>query len=129
MNRVISIDRPERRRLEKIEQRCKDKRFSRRANAVVLVHKGKSRAEVAKVLAAARLSVNRWCKWCGEWGIEELKDSKSGKPTKLPVDIISQILLFLVDCTPQELGYQCSRWSSEWLAKVLQEHAGIKMHI
>lgn len=128
MNRITSIDRPERRRLEKIVQRSKDKRFSRRANAVVLVHKGRSRAEVAKVLAAARSSVNRWCKWYEEDGIEGLKDLKPGKPPELPGDVISQILFFLVDCTPQELGYQRSRWSSELLAKILHEHAGIKMH-
>ena len=42
MNRITSIDRSERRRLEKIVQRSKDKRFSRRANAVVLVHKAKT---------------------------------------------------------------------------------------
>ena len=37
MNTITSISRPERRRLEKIVQRSKDKRFSRRANAVLLV--------------------------------------------------------------------------------------------
>lgn len=128
MNRITSIDRPERRRLEKIVQRSRDKRFSRRANAILLVHKGKSRAEVARTLQAARSSVNRWCKWYEEDGIEGLKDSTLGKPPELQGDVICNMLFFLVDCAPEEFGYQRSRWSSELFAKVLWEHAGVKIH-
>jgi hypothetical protein len=45
MNSITLIDRPERRRIGKIVQRSKDKRFSRRANAILLVHQGNSRQQ------------------------------------------------------------------------------------
>ena len=64
MRRIALIDRAERRRLEKIAQRSKDKRFSRRANAILLIYSWQSRKRVAVLLSAARSSVNRWCQQC-----------------------------------------------------------------
>jgi len=128
MSRISLIDRPERRRLEKIVQRSKDKRFSRRTNAVLLVHKGHSRTDVAQLLNAARSSVNRWCKWYEEAGIDGLKDAAYGKPAYLPGDVIVQMLFLLVSWSPEDLGYQRSRWSTEFLAKVIHETTGICVH-
>ncbi|QJR80102.1 IS630 family transposase [Alteromonas pelagimontana] len=128
MNRISLIDRPERRRLEKIVQRSKDKRFSRRANAVLLVSQGHTRSRVAKLLSAARSSVNRWCKWYSEVGIEGLKDAEQGKPAYLPGAVIVKLLHFLIPCSPQDLGYQRSRWSTELLSNVMFKHAGIQVH-
>lgn len=128
MNSITLIDRPERRRLEKIVQRSKDKRFSRRANAILLVHRGKSRTTVSKILSAARSSVNRWCQWYEEDGIDGLKDAAQGRPPVLPGDIIAQLLLFLIESSPQELGYQRSRWSTELLSEVIDQHTGIQVH-
>ncbi len=128
MNRIALIDRAERRRLEKIVQRSKDKSFCRRANAVLLVHKGQSRKRVALLLSAARSSVSRWCKRYEESGIDGLKDAEHGKPAYLPGDIIVQLLFLLIAWTPQDLGYQRSRWSSELLAKVIHENTGIRVH-
>lgn len=128
MSRISLIDRPERRRLEKIVQRSKDKRFSRRTNAVLLVHKGHSRTDVAQLLNAARSSVNRWCKWYEEAGIDGLKDAAHGKPAYLPGDVIVQMLFLLVSWSPEDLGYQRSRWSTELLAKVIHETTGICVH-
>ncbi|QUN04495.1 IS630 family transposase [Shewanella yunxiaonensis] len=128
MNRITLIDRAERRRLEKIVQRSKDKRFSRRANAVLLVHQGLSRQTVASLLSAARSSVNRGCSKYNELGINGLKDAELGKPPYLPGDAIVKLLHFLIPCSPQDLGYQRSRWSTELLAKVLRKHAGIHIH-
>ena len=78
------IDRSERNHLE-IVQRNKNKRFSRRANAVLLVHKDQSRKRVELLLSAACSSVSRWCKWYEELGINGLKEAKNGKPDYLPV--------------------------------------------
>ena len=118
------IDRAERRSLQKILQRSKDKRFSRRANAVLLVHNGHSRSQVALLLSAARSSVNRWCKGYLESGIDGMKDVVQGKPAYLPGDAIVKLLYLLIHWTPQELGYQRSRWSSELLGKVIHENSG-----
>lgn len=128
MKRITSIDPAERRRLEKIVQRSKDKRFSRRANAILLFSKGMSRTQAAKLLSAARSSINRWCQWYEEQGIDGLKDAPSGRQAVLPGDVIAQLLFFLVQCSPQELGYQRSRWSSELFAHVINRHADIKVH-
>lgn len=128
MKRITSIDRAERRRLEKIVQRSKDKRFSRRANAILLLHGGMSRALAAKLLSAARSSINRWCQWYEAEGIDGLKDAPLGRQAVLPGDAIAQLLFFLVQCAPEELGYQRSRWSTELFAHVIYLHAGIKVH-
>lgn len=128
MNRITLIDRAEQRRLEKIVQCSKDKRFSRRANAILLVHQGNSRAKVARLLSAARSSINRWCGWYEKDGIDGLKDAPQGRPAVLPGDAIAQLLFVLVEWTPQELGYQRSRWSTELFAQVIHEYAGIKLH-
>ena len=99
MRRIALIDRAERRRLEKIVQRSKDKRFSRRANAILLIHSGQSRKRVAMLLSAARSSVNRWCKWYEESGVEGLKDAVHGKLASLPSDVIVRLLCFLIPCS------------------------------
>lgn len=110
MSRISLIDRTARRRLQKkIVQCSKDKRFSRRANAVLLVHDGHSRTHTASLLSAARSSVNRWCKWYGESGVDGLKDAEHGKPAYLPGDAIVKLLFLLIRWTPQDLGYQRSR--------------------
>lgn len=128
MNRIALIDRAERRRLEKIVQRSKDKRFSRRGNALLLVHKGQSRKRVALLLSAARSVGSRWCKLYEESGIDGLKVAEHGKPAYLPGDIIVQLLFLSIPWTSQALGYQRSRWSSELLAKGIYENTGIRLH-
>lgn len=128
MSRITSIDRAERRRLQKIVQGSSDKRLSRRANAILLISRGYSRRRAAELLHAARSTVNRWCQRYEEDGIDGLKDQPQGKPTYLPADAITKILYMLLEVTPQVLGYQRSRWSTELLSLVLKKHAGIKVH-
>lgn len=128
MKRISLIDRAESRRLQKIVQHSKDKRFSRRANAILLLHYGHSKSKVAGLLSAARSSVNRWCQWYEDEGIDALKDAPLGRQALLPGDVIAQLLFFLVQCSPQDLGYQRSRWSTELLSKVLHDHACIRIH-
>lgn len=128
MNRLSKIDRPERRRLEKIVQRSKDKRFSRRCHAVLLVHQGYSRKATSKLLRAARSSVNTWCKLYDKNGIEALKELKTGRPATLPGDVIAQLLFFLIQCSPQHFGYQRSRWSSELFSVVIHKYTKVEVH-
>jgi hypothetical protein len=49
--------------LEKIVQWNPNRPLARRANAILLWAQGKPKAEIARVLQAARSSVNRWIKW------------------------------------------------------------------
>ncbi len=128
MNRLSKIDRPERRRLEKIVQNSKDKQLSRRCHAILLVHQGFSRKKAAVLLSAARSSVNKWCKAYDQDGIDALQNKQTGRPATQPGDVIAQLLFFLIQCSPQDFNYQRSRWSSELLAIVLRDFADITIH-
>ena len=92
-----------------------------------LVHKGEPRMHVALLLSAARSSVGRWCKWYEESAINGLKDAEHGNPAYLPGVTIRQLLLLSIPWPPQDLGYQRSRWTSEFLALVIHENTGVRV--
>ena len=119
MNRITLIDRAERHRLEKIVQRSKDKRFSRRANAVLLVHQGLSRQTVVSLFYASLYFATRCSSRYNELGINQFNDAVLGKPLWLPSDTIAKMPHFLIPRSPQDLGYQHSRWSTKLFAKVI----------
>ena len=119
MKRITCIRNSQRRRLKKVVQRDKDKRLSRRVNAILLVHSGRNITEVAEILNTARSSVSNWCSRYMANGFGGLKDAKLGRPPVLPGDVICQLLFFLVSGTPQDLEFQRSRWSSKLLSHVI----------
>lgn len=110
---IAAIPRAERRRMHKAIQTTKDKGFSRRLMALLMLNKGHSVTEVHELTGAARSSVNRWIGWYTESGMEGLKSLDSGRPSTLPMAQILTMLTVLVQISPEELGYQRSRWSTE----------------
>ncbi len=60
---TVSIDkmpRPVRRRLKQVVRKSKDSNHSRRANAMLLLWEGHRKSQVARLLQAARSSVDDW---------------------------------------------------------------------
>jgi transposase len=101
--------------MHKAIQSTSDKGFARRLIALLALHEGKSIVEVHELIGAARSSIGRWINWYTECGIEGLKSLPAGRPSQLPMDAILTMLTVLIQLSPQDLGYQRSRWSTELL--------------
>lgn len=114
--------------MKKILHKTRDKDLCRRANAVLLVLKGETKSQVARVLQAGRSSVNRWITWYDAAGIDGLKTKGVGRPASQPKGFICGVLKLLVNHIPRTLGYQRSRWSSELFALLLHKLYRIVIH-
>lgn len=128
MNKITFFHGAETRRLKKVIHKTRDKDLCRRANAVLLVLKGTSKSEVARVLQAGRSSVNRWLTWYEVAGVDGLKTKGVGRPVRQPKAFICKVLRLLLEQTPRTLGYQRSRWSTELFALLLSRLCSIKVH-
>jgi transposase len=128
MNKITFFHGAETRRLKKVIHKTRDKDLCRRANAVLLVLKGATKSEVARVLQAGRSSVNRWLTWYEVAGVDGLKTKGVGRPVRQPKAFICKVLRLLLEQTPRTLGYQRSRWSTELFALLLRKLCNIKVH-
>ena len=70
MNKIAFFYGAETSRLRKIMRKTRNKDLCRRANAVLLVLKGKIKSEVARLLQAGRSSVGRWITWYEVGGVD-----------------------------------------------------------
>ena len=89
---------------------------------------GHSVSAVSRLTAAARSSINRWVNWYTLFGLEGLKASLGGRKPVLPFAHISGLLQLLIQLSPQELGYQRSRWSTELMALELKRSWRLTLH-
>ena len=128
MSIVKRAPRAERRRLERMARKSKDPDEVRRALGVRRLMEGFPVSEVASALAAARSAVYRWAAWYREYGIEGLFSEVRGRPRCTVNDALVEAVLALLDTTPQALGYLRSNWSSELLAKALEEQYRLSVH-
>lgn len=119
--------RAERKQLQKLIHKTKDKHFARRLIAMLMLHQGLSITDVHHATGAARSSIGRWLGWYTESGVDGLKSLQLGRPASLPIDPILLCLSLLIQLCPQDFGYQRSRWSSELLAMVI--NAQLKLNI
>lgn len=121
-------DHDERRRIINKMHRTKDKDLCRRLNAILLLADGHSVSAVSRLTAAARSSINRWVNWYTLFGLEGLESEPRGRKPVLPFAHISGLLQLLIQLSPQELGYQRSRWSTELMALELKQSWRLTLH-
>ena len=128
---TVSIDkmpRPVRRRLKQVVRKSKDSNHSRRANVMLLLWEGHSKSQVARLLQAARSSIDDWLRRYEMAGEAGLIPERSGPPETTVNDTLRRRLVELVGEQPSVYGYHRSRWSSELLAIHLEEELGIAIH-
>jgi len=113
---ISPLPRPERRRIHKLIQTTRDKDHARRLMAILLLHEGRTVCDVHLATGAARSTIGRWLGWYQDSGLEGLKSLPPGRPTALPMAQITTLLMLLVQFSPQDFGYQRSRWCTELLA-------------
>ena len=100
----------------------------RRLEAVRLLKRGLSQAEVARQLGVHRQSVYRWAKTVSESGKAALK--KAGRAGRRPLLDARDLekLEHILKRGPEALGYDTKLWSSWLVAEVIQETFGVEYH-
>ncbi len=118
---IAPIPQDECQKMKKLIHKTRDKDYSRRLTALLMLNEGLTVTAVAKTLRAARSSVNRWIGWFTLYGLEGLKSLPAGRPAVWELTPLYNILLFLLQQSPQELGYLRSRWGLELISNTLNE--------
>ncbi len=125
---ITKLSRPVRRRLKRVVQKSKDRRYARRAHAILLLHEGYTVSEVSRLLSAARSAVQDWRKRFERLGEVALVPEPSGRKPETVTDEVCRYLLDLIEKSPHEYGYLQARWTSEMLAEQVQQALGIFIH-
>ncbi|HBI5122617.1 IS630 family transposase [Salmonella enterica] len=125
---IAAIPDEERQLMRKEAQQTHDKNHARRLIAMLMLHQGMTVTDVARLLCAARSSVGRWINWFTLHGVEGLKSLRPGRAPRWPVADILQLLPLLVQRSPKDFGWLCSRWSTELLALVINRLFDVTLH-
>lgn len=72
--------------------------------------------DVYHFIGAARSTIGRWLRWYRDEGIDALEASPTGHAPVLPIARIVTLLARLMQFSPQDFGYQRSRWCTDLLA-------------
>ncbi|MCI4236928.1 IS630 family transposase [Dickeya dianthicola] len=125
---IAPIPRDERRLMQKTIHKTRDKDYSRRLTAMLMLHGGSRVSDVARILCCARSSVGRWINGFTLYGAQGLVSLRPGRERRWPFEQICALLVQLVRRSPGDFGYQRSRWSTELLAIKINEITGCKLH-
>ncbi|HBW4775904.1 IS630 family transposase [Klebsiella pneumoniae] len=125
---IAPIPDEERRLMRKEAQQTRDKNHARRLIAMLMLHQGMTVTDVARILCAARSSVGRWINWFTLHGAEGLKSLRPGRAPQWPVTDILQVLPLLVQRSPKDFGWLRSRWSTELLARIINQIFNLTLH-
>ncbi|MCE9951147.1 IS630 family transposase, partial [Aeromonas allosaccharophila] len=110
------LPRPQRRCIHKIIHATRDKGHARRLMAILLLHEGRTITDVHHLTGAARSTIGRWLRWYRDEGIDALEALPAGRAPVLPIAKIVTLLVLLMQFSPQDFGYQRSRWCTELFA-------------
>lgn len=117
----------ERRQMHQIIQTTHDKQHACRVMAILLCYEGCTLKKIHQLTGAARSTLGRWLNWYHKGGLEALRSQRPGRPPALPSGHIIQVLQVLIQFSPQDLGYQRSRWSTELFAIEVNRLLGLNM--
>jgi transposase len=125
---VIRLEHRVKLTLRRLRRETKDKALAIRCQVVLLVAKGRRRADVAEGVGCSVSWVNRVAARFRDHGVAGLFDGRedNGEP-KLDEWFLST-LYDVVDASPQDHGYPRPTWTRELLAKVMHRLTGVKVH-
>jgi transposase len=95
--------------------------------AILLLHEGRTITDVHHLTGAARSTIGRWLRWYRDEGVGALEALPAGRAPVLPVAKIVTLLVLLMQFSPQDFGYQRSRWCTELLAIKINRLTGLNM--
>ena len=128
MNIIPKLKRPVSRRLKKIAQYSRDADYRRRAKAILLLSDGYTQSHVSQVLCASRTSIRKWVNFFKQFGESGLVPEQKGRAPFSINDEICIRLLELIEINPKDIGWFASRWSSELLARQINEEFQVTIH-
>lgn len=96
MSIIAPIPRDERRLMQKMIHKTRDKNHARRLTAMLMLHRGDRVSDVARTLCCARSSVGRWINWFTLSGVEGLKSLPAGRSWRWPFERICTLLRELI---------------------------------
>ncbi|MNZ84270.1 hypothetical protein D3C78_1030190 [compost metagenome] len=117
------LPRPQRRHIHKIIHATRDKGHARR----LMLHEGRSIADVHHLFVAARSTIGRWLRWYRDEGIDALEALPAGGAPVLPIAKLVTLLVLLMQFSPQDVGYQHSRRCTELLAIKINKLMGLNV--
>ncbi|MNJ45021.1 hypothetical protein D3C77_400990 [compost metagenome] len=95
--------------------------------AILLLHEGRTIADVHHLTRAARSTIGRWLRWYRDEGIDALEALPAGGAPVLPIAKLVTLLVLLMQFSPQDVGYQHSRWCTELLAIQINKLMGLNV--
>ena len=125
---IQEMKRPIRRRMKRIVQKHSDGNYRRRANAMLLLHSGSSKAVVARTLSLSRSTLHDWINRYATWGEAGLVPALPGPPERTVNGSLCAYLLQLVNQLPSAYGFGRSRWTSEMLAAQIEADLSVPIH-
>ena len=117
-----------RRRMKRIVQKHGDGNYRRRANAMLLLHAGNKKAEVARTLSLSRSTLYDWIKRYETYGEAGLIPEPPGPPEQTVSESLCAYLLEVVSQLPSKYGFGRSRWTSEMLAQQVEAGMSLAIH-
>jgi transposase len=103
-----------------------DPASKRRVRAGRLLLKGKSPAEVARIVDAPRQTVYRWLSVLQEQGIDGLRDmSKGGRPSRMSPEQLDSLREMLL-AGPIANGYATDLWTIKRVRLLIEKRFGIQ---
>lgn len=126
---VFSLDRPARRRIQKLDRKTRDADMRIRCRVLLKVSQGMTRnaaaREVGCVPSTAWNIVERFLLW-GEASLHDRRCDNGVR--KVDEDLRASIWQILIH-TPQDFGYNRPNWTLEMLSRVILEQDGIKLSV
>lgn len=114
--------------MTQVVRKARDADYRRRANALLLLHEGRSVSGTARLLHASRKSVGHWRSRYRRFGESGLVPQERGRQARTVTEGLCAKVLELLGDEPKSHGYLHSRWTSELLAACLRNLMGVDIH-
>ncbi|EDX74504.1 hypothetical protein MC7420_4028 [Coleofasciculus chthonoplastes PCC 7420] len=94
---------------------------------LLLLNDGKTQQEIAEFIGCSQNKVCYWCVHGDQDDLESLRDKRMSGNHQKSTDKYIDILLETIEKSPEEFGYEFGRWTTQRLAKYLEEKTGIHL--
>jgi transposase len=98
--------------------------YRQRLEIVLLTDKGKTQAEICRILGCSAATANRWMQLTKAGLAHQYLEYPVGRP-RLITDEYIEFLRELLQHSPQDYGYPFKTWTVGWLGKHIAKHKGI----
>ena len=100
--------------------------YRQRLEIVLLTDKGKTQAQICRILGCSAATANRWMQLTKAGLAHQYLDYPVGRP-KLITDEYIEFLRELLQHSPQNYGYPFKTWTVGWLGKHIAKEKGIEV--